>query len=367
MSRLIPRRGSGEAVASRPAVLPLAGDRSLVVSARAVREGVAAWAAGQRSGRRPDAAAWRDGVAVASAIAESAAQLLRSGDARTAPWEVTVPVASEPADLMRRSLLPANRVRELLDVLVSAQVLDLVERVGDDWSVRLRSASMETAPVLGAVVWDGVRSRLQGVGGGPSALAVVRELARRTSPGARAAGHFERMTVAELCEVTGYGKSALRSGMEACTAARLVDARTRDRVASYYRLLPGVFSEGAADDQGAPAPFQHPAPRRSVRGAARTERPHRAADRTPDGATPAASTSPSGVSSSPPSRVIEDGRLSDSPTVRTSGQVDPAAVIEIGGVPFPVPPGVQPVLEQDAEGRFWYRVGTVRLGPLVFG
>lgn len=43
-----------------------------------------------------------------------------------------------------------------------------------------------------------------------------------------------------------------------------------------------------------------------------------------------------------------------------------AATLMVGGVAFPLPPGARPQLEQDAEGRYWYRVGGAHFGPIVF-
>lgn len=43
-----------------------------------------------------------------------------------------------------------------------------------------------------------------------------------------------------------------------------------------------------------------------------------------------------------------------------------AATLMIEGVQFPLPSGARPQLEQDAEGRYWYRVGAVHFGPIAF-
>ena len=59
----------------------------------------------------------------------------------------------------------------------------------------------------------------------------------------------------------------------------------------------------------------------------------------------------------------EEGRESAAPGAHPSAY---AITIEIDGVRGPLPAGVQPVLEQDADGTSWYRIGAVRLGPLRF-
>lgn len=46
--------------------------------------------------------------------------------------------------------------------------------------------------------------------------------------------------------------------------------------------------------------------------------------------------------------------------------VNGAATLMIAGVPFPLPPGARPQLEQDGDGRYWYRVGSMHLGPITF-
>jgi hypothetical protein len=400
---------------------------ALAVSATAVREALGAWAALQPVGRRPDATAWRDAVAVAVGLDETARRLLRGADDATAPWDAPVTVAAQPRELARQVGLPPERVRQVVDWLVSARLADLVERVGDEWSVRLRATLLADAPVLAAISWDAVRTRLwraAAVGGRadaqapgaadgaldvgidgatdgalPAALAVVRELARRTTPGARAAAHFERLTVLELGELTGFGKSALRTGVAACVRAALVEVRTRERVASYYRLLPGAFGHDAApapvaDLSAAPAlgpaagPAAGPAPALGPDGPPTPHAGHsvRAVGRRPvvpvdASVAPAVSAAPdAGVIAAVPTGIPAPAPASPLASPLTSHLASslasppaagpaaaPAAVLEIGGVPFPLPPGVHPTLEQDVDGRYWYRVGAVRLGPLTFG
>lgn len=391
--------------AATPSALPIGGTATFAVSARAVRECVGAWAATQSAGRRPDGMAWRDGLAVASAIVEAAHALLPSGATGEpgagppAPWEVPVSVSREPQDLVRRTYLRADRVRAVVDLLVSARVLDLVERTGDEWQVRLRSEVFEDAPVLAAVAWDMVRDRLGLSTGAPAALAIVRELARRTSPGARADRHFERLTFLEIGELTGFGKSALRTGLTACIRGRLLEARTRERVASYYRLLPAAFGRGdayhtdldeahgpAAADRGADDLDVVDVPRRSrvasaaVMSAVGAGRRARGAAA---GATiPAAARGPAPVIAAASARpVVSDdprevvpvpvptvpGADPVVPPVRSTTLVAAALVIEVNGIPVPLPPGARPVLEQDEAGTYWYRVGTMRFGPISLG
>ena len=349
-----------------PGAHPIGGVSSLAVSSRVVREALGAWAATRPSGRHPDATAWRDAVAVAGAVVESASRLLlvdRDGDGgNRPPWETPVPVPRVPTDLVQRTYLGAHRVRAVVDLLVSAQILDLLERTGDDWQVRLRPVALEDAPVLAAVDWDAVRDHLGPVAGSPAALALVRELARRTSPGARTGGHFERLTFQELAELTGYGKSALRTGLDVCVRARLLEVRTRERVASYYRLLPASFGDGppATMESGAgiaPTLTDEPVARNPVEFPVRSRARRSALG--PDSTTPA-----------PVARAADAPRSGGplaAPVDAQSAAIAPAVVIEVNGVPIPLPPGARPVLEQDAAGAFWYRVGGVRFGPLELG
>lgn len=405
----LPRRmaagGAGRVLragAATPGTLPIGGTASFAVSARAVREGVGAWAATRSADRRPDGLVWRDGLAVASAIVEAAHALLPSGAGDEpgagprAPWDVSVPVPREPQDLVRRTYLRGDRVRTVVDLLVSARVLDLVERTGDEWQVRLRSSVFEDAPVLAVVAWDAVRTRLGPTAGSPAALALVRELARRTSPGTRAGAHFERLTFIELGELTGFGKSALRTGLSACIRAQLLEARTRERVASYYRLLPAVFGRSDAlradsvDASGGAATAGEVASDTAVRefdavGIARRShiaavdgvqvQPHRTpADPSPpargaapvDGAMPVPSAVSQGSRSVLPGSGAAGIDSATSPAHATAAALV-ALVIEVNGVPVPLPSGARPVLEQDDTGAYWYRIGAMRLGPISLG
>ena len=65
----------------------------------------------------------------------------------------------------------------------------------------------------------------------------------------------------------------------------------------------------------------------------------------------------------PHAAAAEEGRESAAPGARHSAHT---ITIEIEGVRWPLPAGVQPVLEQDADGTAWYRIGAVRLSPLRF-
>ena len=320
----------------------------------------------QLAPRRPDAAAWRDAGAVAAGLGEIATELLVPLHAReTPPWEIRIPVPADVADLSARTLLPHARVRAMVDLLVSAETFDLVERLGDAWTLRARADVYETAPVLASVIWRVVRRRLSAAAGGAAALALIRELARRTSPGSRAGEHFERLTVSELSDATGYGKSALRSALAACETARLIEVRTRVRVSSYWRLSPAVFdstdsvptapdlerrrsvdTDAPAGTHGLQAPAYGPqSPARSPTG-------KQAA--LPASVAPASAAGPAN-SLHVPADVTPAGET-----------LSPAAILDIAGVRFPLPPGVQPDLVCDNDGSYWYKIGAIRLGPLRF-
>jgi len=363
----MPAFGRGER-ASRTFTLPFAGVGTLVVSSHAIRERVGAWAAVQLATRRPDAAAWRDAGAVAAGLGEIAAELLVPPQAReTPPWEIRVPVPADVADLSARTLLPHARVRAMVDLLVSAETFDLIERLGDAWTVRARADVYETAPVLASIIWRVVRRRLSAVAGGPAALALIRELARRTSPGSRAGQHFERLTVSELSDATGYGKSALRSALSACETANLIEVRTRVRVSSYWRLSPAVFDSTDAmftapdvDHRRRSSDADAPAGPHGLQTPASVP-PSPAPSRTSNQASTPAPAAPVPVVGMANSRRVSED------VARGAETRSPAAVLDIAGVRFPLPPGVQPDLVCDDDGSYWYKIGAVRLGPLRFG
>lgn len=376
------RRESPAAVA-----FPLAGNWSLVASARVIRESIGAWAATQPPAKRPDAAAWRDAIAVTFAAIEVGQAVLRGPADSGAPWAVPIPVPAIPDDLATRALLPSERVRAMVDLLISAQVFVLEERVSDDWVIRISRTSLETSPILASIAWETVRQSLP-PSSTPAALAVIRELARHTTPADWAAERYIRLTYHDLMQLTGYGKTALQTAIRACTTGSLVHTRTRDRLASFHRLLPRVLRHDtiAASASAEPTSDRNVDSGMNPRPMWRTSKPRTAerdelldrqrpsihsehTDEPTVGAPPAVNASSQVRAEASPLRseltaVRDEASTSADPTVTTEW-----ATIEINGVPLPVPAGVTPIPEHDSRTGDWYlRVGpNIRYGPIKFG
>jgi len=355
--RVVGSRGAEAAVGADPRgpARSIAGTAALVVSASAIRSAFGAWSATRPRQESLDVPRWPHALLVAMAVAESGrASLAASNDG--APWESDVTIAPVPRDLMRRTALSAGVVRRIVDALLSADVLESVSRVGDTHVVRLRPGVFEDAPVLGAVSWNGVRERL-GVDLSSAALLTVRELAVRTTPEDRARSQFVPLTLRDLEEATGHGKGAVRSALAALARAEVVESRVRPRMDSWHRLLPAAFGAAAAPVGGASAPTASGTVGR-VQRAEPPARPVEAIEPVAVGA-PTPGGRPAADPAVPPRRV--GGAPGSVPAV------DDWAIVEINGVRFPVPPGVQPIPERDASGEWYLRVGPgLRYGPLRF-
>ena len=345
---------------ARPtSVRPLAGARSLVVSASAVRGRLGAWKATHPSVAGRGAVEWPAALLVASAAIELGRAALGARD-DAAPWELVITVPPSALDLARRTGLAADPVRRALDALISAEALDCRSRVGDELVVQCRAELFEDAPVVGALDWHTIRDRLA-TALSPAALLVVRALAARTTPDDRARERFVPASLRDLEEAAGSGKAAVRTALAALTRAGLVESKLRPRVDSWHRLLGGAFGEtpaAASDVAVSPAP---------ARATARVDALPFARPRVADAPRPA-----------PPVAAAADAAFATpaTPATPTPPATPPAArsesaawaIVEVNGVALPVPPGVVPQPEQDAATGDWYlRVGpNVRYGPLRF-
>jgi hypothetical protein len=268
------------------------------------------------------------------------------------PWEREVTVARDPLDLRRRTALPREAVRRAVDRAISAELLDLVSRVGDELVVRVRPDGFADAPVVAAVDWDAVRDRL-GTAVSPIALLLVREIARRTPPERRARHEAIPVSLRELGAATGASKGTIQKTLGALHAATLVESWARDRVDSWHRLLPAAFGERPEGVAVAPlvAPVTAPV----------------AASRV----TPAAAAAP-GVGSiadpatAPSARSVASLAGSAAPGPRdgsaaSGGEALVVSAYEVNGIRWPLPHGVRPRLERDAEGGAVRRIGNLRL------
>ena len=346
------RRRRATARPSRPAeergrddgvrVLPLGGVASLAVSADVVRAQLGAWAGLRAADERPDLdAAWREVLLVLGALVEAGAATL--GVESLPPWERAVPVPREPLDLQRRAALSREAVRRATDRAISAELLDLERRVGDELVVRLRPEVFADAPVVAAVDWAAVRDAL-GPQVSPVALLLVREVARRLTPERRAQGDVVPVSLREFGAATGASKGTIQKALGVLNAAGLVESRTRDRVDSWHRLLPPVFGAPLPTSGAAALPLVAPAP--AAPAPVRAAPPIVPASTTDDGTSNGLTPAPSADTST---------------ALAAVGEAITVTVYEVDGIAWPLPPGVQPRLERGADGTLMRRIGNMRL------
>ncbi|GLC28261.1 hypothetical protein [Roseisolibacter agri] len=352
-------RGRGDAAR----VLPLGGVASLAVSPDVVRAKLGAWVGLLPVEERPDLdATSREVVLLLGALVEAGTAAL--GADALPPWERGVPVPREPLDLQQRAALSRDAVRRATDRAISAELLDLERRVGDELVVRLRPDVFADAPVVAAVDWGTVRRAL-GTQVSPVALLLVREIARRTTPERRAQGEVVPISLREFGAATGASKGTIQKALAALNATALVESRTRDRVDSWHRLLPPAFGV-------LPAPVRTPEPADAgsvgdtpVAAASATALPSGSGGR----ASPARDASSAPLERPRVDASVHDRRVPSAPalTSRPAHRPPPLAtgdavtVYEVSGIAWPLPAGVQPRLERGADGVPMRRIGNVRI------
>lgn len=341
-------------------VLPLGGVASLAISPDVVRAKLGAWVGLQPTGERPDLdTTSREVLLVLGALVEAGGAAL--GADGLPPWERGVPVPREPLDLQQRAALSRDAVRRATDRAISAELLDLERRVGDELVVRLRPELFADAPVVAAVDWAAVRRAL-GTQVSPVALLLVREIARRMTPERRTQGDVVPVSLREFGAATGASKGTIQKALAALNAVALVESRTRDRVDSWHRLLPPVFGASPAV-----APVVVPAaewlsrdqPSGSYQATASAWSHAVGAPNAPsDFRTDAPTVSPTAArpAAHPPTSWA-------APTAgkSTGVAVGAVTVYEVGGIAWPLPAGVQPRLERGPDGEPVRRIGNVRI------
>jgi hypothetical protein len=358
-------------------VLPLGGVASLAVSPDVVRAKLGAWSGLRAPEERPDLdAAWREVLLVLEALVEAGAAALT---AEAVPaWERDVPVPREPLDLQQRTALSRNAVRRAVDRAISAELLDLQRRVGDELLVRVRPEVFADAPVVAAVDWVAVRRALD-VQVSPVALLLVREIARRTTPERRAHDELVPISLREFGAATGASKGTIQKTLGVLQATALVESHIRDRVDSWHRLLPTVFGadpasggfrEDVAGGAGAVVGTGAPLPgRASVPGAeALTASPvalrepmrRRDEENTAAMTLSALATRPADAASVT-AAVSAAGPAVAVPATTSAHVAISGVVYEVAGIRWPLPPGVQPRLERGPDGAPMRRLGNVRL------
>ena len=321
--------------ASRDTVRSLVADADHWVSAPLVRQAIGAWAyAAAAPDRRPSEPAVRDAVSVACALHE------RTRGSDGGRWATAVagvgqgsahPRPLDPAGLGERTGLESGAVAAALTLLEQAGALTWGGEGGGTTST-LAADVLAPQPAVARVSWDEARRRVRAVPGSLApALAVLREVA--AALGALAVDEAPppvRVSVRDLEERTGYGRSTVAEALGTLERARLLDVETRAGRTTRFTLRPAAF--GQIDE--------------APRGAA-------VASETSSAVAGGATSATSAPLSAPPTPGAVAGRA-------------PVLLGEFAGTPIYGPPGTPLVVDCDAAGRWTCRVGPLlTLGPVA--
>ena len=203
-------------------------------------------------------------------------------------------------------------------------------RAWDDQLVaRLADDVLRPAPAARVLRWDLVRERAGGSTRALAATAAFLDLLPVPT-------EWTSVSLAAVGAVARYTGRKIGEAVQRAVECGVVHERREPGSASLYRFAPDVLHT---------AQSATPATRAA---------PLRPSSRPPDPA-PNAARGPHPAMAS-----LTEARASEMQPVLG------AATLMIGGIPFPLPAGARPELVQDAEGRYWYRVGAMHLGPVTF-
>ena len=233
--------------------------------------------------------------------------------------------------------LREDRVRRCLTRLAAGGVLhdadgaplSLVESAPawDDGVVgRIAESLLRPAPTSRAIRWDEVRRR---AGGSTRALAATAAFLDLLP----LAGEWTCVPLGAVGSVARYAGRKVGEAVQRAVECGVIEERRERGSASLYRFAAAVLHG---------SPIEGSSDRRIVAVADRESSGHLR------GATPGAG-SPIGAPTPRPGEMRP---------------VEAAATLMVAGVPLPLPPGARPQLEQDAAGRYWYRIGTAHFGPV---
>lgn len=313
-------------------------------SAKAASKSVSRYA-GVR--RRPTPVDVRRALAAASAVAEVAHATWRDPGA-TPLWAVEIP--ADEAQLAVLSGLTKQDATAAIDLLLHVGV---IERAGgqdglDGTRLRLVRETLEALPGLTLISWDAARERIEVAGGSiPSALAVLRELARATGPvpDPERVPHI-RYSVRDLETDTQFGRSTVSEALGVLERAGLVSLDSRRGQTMRYALTPAAFGIRVVERDNV-ATVQAVVPEPNTASAS---------------AFPPTSV-PAPVTVVPAANVdaSDDGHVSGSPKMVAAS----ALIGEFAGTPIYAPPGTPLVVERDTNGAWTCRIGPfLRLGPV---
>ena len=322
-------RGDGAPGATRS----LVADADHWVSAPLVRQAIGAWAyAAAAPEHRPSEQAVRDAVSVACALHELTRVTERSRWATAAGAEQgrARAVRLDPAELGARAGLDPGAAAAALTLLEQTGVLT---RRGEATGATgaLANDVLAPQPAVARLAWEEARRRVRAVPGSlaPS-LAVLREMAASLGPLAEGeAPPPVRVSVRDLEERTGYGRSTVAEALGTLGRARLLDVESRAGRTTRFTLRPAAFGQADEPPRGAVAPA-------------------------PAGAAPGVAIPPAPLPPTGP---------------RASGAAAGRAPVLLGqfaGTPIYGPPGTPLVVDCDAAGRWTCRVGPLlTLGPVA--
>jgi DNA-binding transcriptional ArsR family regulator len=333
--------------ASRDTVRSLVADADHWVSAPLVRQAIGAWAyAAATPERRPSEQAVRDAVSVACALHEltrgsDAVRWARAGTGAEQGQGRARVLPLDPAGLGERSGLEPAAVVAALALLEQAGALT---RWGDAGGTTgtLTADVLAPQPAVSRLAWDEARRRVRAVPGSLApALAVLREMA--ASLGALAEDEAPppvRVSVRDLEERTGYGRSTVAEALGTLERARVLDVESRAGRTTRFTLRPAAFGQVDEPARGAaPVPGTLPGVRLGASAAVGGV------------AVPAASVAVPGP-----------------PTLGAVMGGAPVLLGEFAGTPIYGPPGTPLVVDCDAAGRWTCRVGPLlTLGPVAPG
>lgn len=227
-------------------VRPLAVGTSWFASSVAVGERLAE---GSARGGIPDdlRARVRDGVAVASALAECLGALAPSADL---PWERSV--ALDWSQLHDCARLPLKRLRAAVDALAEVGVVHYARR-GQTATFGLAESIWAPHPVLAALDWSAARTHLDGHRTSVRAgLAVLRAVATQTEAHLHSGGPTTRadlpaatVSLAELSRQALYASTQVAEVLEALHG-RFLHQTSANGVRRILRLLPAALARPVA-------------------------------------------------------------------------------------------------------------------------
>lgn len=349
----MPRRASHEhraretgpyAGTARVVPLPLPVGAEQWVAPDAVRRLIGAWAySALPEDEHPGAADVRRAIAIASALAEQAHEIIRapfgSADPDARPGLSAVEIDADALRLGELAGCTGRDAAAAIELLLKSGAVEAAgvggtgPSTGGGTRVRLVDTVCEAAPAVALIDWRTVRYALGesdlATVAFAAPLAVLREIARASGPIAdpTAAPHV-RYSVRDLETATLFSRSTVSEALAALERARLV--MTEARRGQTLRCVVAPLAFGVRI--------------RSGDGAVPTSAPLEVAALAP--------TSP------PPAR--ERSEATSAPAAAT-GVV---RLGEFGGTPFFAPPGTPVVVTLDDGGRWICQVGPLTLGPL---